>query len=84
MLLPVRVLLAVLISVAPVKLALVARCHLTTLPTKPVRLMLAGVAPEQILWLAEIPADAGLDVPTVAEPFMVAEQGPEAVVATTV
>ena len=39
------------ISVAPVKVALLALCHLVTLPVLPVKFNAATVPPEQILWL---------------------------------
>jgi hypothetical protein len=75
MVLPIRVVEVTLMSVAPVKLALVARCHLVTLPTLPERLrLLVGAVPEQMFWSAEAVPPTGVVTVTVAEPFMVAVQ----------
>ena len=59
------------ISVGVVNNASLALCHLVTKPTLPVKVNVATVPPEQIVWLllTEPPAEAGVTVINTDEEF---------------
>ena len=60
----VNVVVVLAISVAPINVALLALCHLTTVPTLPLKVNGATVPPAHIVWLLDTvpPTLAGVTV----------------------